>query len=155
MVRRPRLQAIAAARGFSTVMPDALLRACTRCGRPTSSSPCANCRRARNQQRGSSSARGYGQQWRHFVLGVRRRMISLGIVPQCGARLPEARVTADSTCAANGRLVTAYLQLDHIDPLEPYERRDPRIVCDPTRVQFLCESCHKAKTRREQEQGKL
>lgn len=137
-------------------MPAALLRACV--GRPgcpnlVESGVCGDCAKARAAAKGKTHARGYGANWRAFKAWVIKRLIALGIAPVCGARLPGTRETTDSRCAVAGRLVNAGLHLDHIWPLSDLERLDPRLVCDPARVQILCAACHNAKTQREQEAG--
>jgi hypothetical protein len=110
---------------------------------------CAAHARRIEQRRGSASSRGYGQAWKQFKPRFKAQLIALGIAPVCGARMPGAPETMDSQCRAEGRLNARRLHLDHTPPLTPSERLDRCAVCDPLRVQYLCESCHNAKTARE------
>jgi len=72
-------------------------------------------------------------------------MIRLGIVPACGAALPGGPVLA-SACTQDGRLSWERLHLHHEPPLTGAERQDPRAICDPVRVVWLCERCHSRRT---------
>ncbi len=132
-------------------MPTAMLRRCTHQGCPelVESGACGKHARERNIARGSANARGYGVKWRAFRERFRAMLIAAGVVPACGARMPGARETGDSACRQAGRLNDRRLHLDHTPPLTEAERHDPRAVCDPARVQFLCEACHNAKSARE------
>lgn len=133
-------------------MPDALLRACTHCGNPTSQSPCASCATKREHARGSAHARGYTRLWREwFKPKFEGMLVKADIAPVCGASLPGGPNTkAFSECARTGLLNAANLHLDHEPPLLPEERRDKRKVCDPLRVGLLCRRDHGIKTREEQ-----
>jgi 5-methylcytosine-specific restriction endonuclease McrA len=103
---------------------------------------------------GSSTSRGYGSRWQRFVEQFKNELVKVGIIPACGASLPGGPAPTDSRCRADGWLLNAYdLHLDHTPPLQPEERANWQIVCDPLRVIFLCERCHGAKTRREQQAG--
>lgn len=72
----------------------------------------------------SSTARGYGQDWRR----VRERI--LAAEPLC------------RFCAADGR-VTAATDVDHIEPFTGL--RDPRRL-DPSNLRPLCRPCHMSRT---------
>lgn len=61
----------------------------------------------------------------------------------------------DSRCKAEQRLNNRDLHLDHNPPLTAEERKDWRIVCQPLRVGWLCRACHSAKTRNEQNMGRV
>lgn len=134
-------------------MPSALLRCCPSPGCPelTTGGPCATHARVREQRRGSAASRGYGPKWKAFRLRFSGLLIAAGVAPACGASLPGLgpNTNAFSQCAAEGRLETNRLHLDHEPPLTDEERADVRTVCDIRRVGFLCERCHTAKTNRE------
>jgi hypothetical protein len=104
--------------------------------------------KAIDQRRGSRHARGYDAQWVRFVAAFPGLLLARHILPQCGARL-SGSPSPHSACAQRGRQTLEGLHLDHDPPLEAWERQDPRRVCDPHRVQFLCAGCHGVKTRRE------
>jgi len=84
--------------------------------------------------------------WRAFKVWFINRLIVRHITPVCGAHLPGGPKTTDSRCHAAGLLNGDNLHLDHEPPLRPEERVDRRAVCDPMRVQLLCQSCHAAKS---------
>lgn len=138
-------------------MPAAARRPCPSClKRLVTSGVCDECHslQAPTDPRRSARARGYDRQWEIFREMVFSRLLRIGLEtngpgPCCGARLPEAPVSTDSACAAQGILTTRGLHLDHFPPLTLAEREDARAVCDPSRVQLLCHSCHNAKTNRE------
>jgi len=75
----------------------------------------------------SSTARGYGADWRR----VRERV--LAIEPLC------------RECDKQGR-VTVATEVDHIDPFEGVD--DPRRL-DPENLRPLCTPCHRARTARQ------
>jgi len=77
------------------------------------------------------------------------RLIALDIPPVCGAVLPTGPQTQDSQCKQAGVWNAESLHLDHEPPLTAAERQRHEAVCDPNRVQWLCASCHDAKTRRQ------
>lgn len=110
---------------------------------------CAAHARFADRDRRPASARGYGYRWEQF----RPRFIDLlcqaGVLPVCGASLPTGPQTRDSVCKQRGLLNRTSLHLDHEPPLQEWERHDPRIVCDPNRIQLLCQADHNAKTLRE------
>lgn len=135
-------------------MPVALQRACQSYG---CSQPAETCvehgRKAQAQaydiRRGSSSSRGYGARWRHYVVAYRNELSRHGIAPLCGARLPNAPSTQDSRCQRDGKVTLGYV-VDHIVPVSgPH---DPRFY-DPSNHQLLCDGrgygCHDAKRQRE------
>jgi hypothetical protein len=77
-------------------------------------------------------------------------LVAAGILPVCGAALPDGPCTEDSVCKSLGLLTYtsddgSSLHLDHEPQLQPHEREDPRAVCDPRRIQLLCQSCHARK----------
>ena len=80
-------------------------------------------------------------------------LIALDIPPVCGAALPTGPRTTDSACAQAGIWNADRLHLDHEPPLTDAERAHTALVCDPNRVQWLCFSCHQAKTLRQNPQG--
>ncbi len=133
-------------------MPTALLRSCSwpgGCAALVRGSRCS----AHRPARPSPDARGYDARWQSFRLSFARRLVALQILPSCGAALPDGPAMLDSRCKRDGLLVTTNLELDHDPPLRLEERAHPRIVCSPTRVGFLCASCHSRKTLREMAEG--
>ena len=94
-------------------------------------------RREADQRRGSSSQRGYTSEWQRF-----RKQFSGIVPPVCVGKKPNNEV-----CGA--ALEPKRMHLDHNPALTPAERLDPVKVCDPNRVQWLCDSCHRTKTIRE------
>lgn len=146
-------------------MPAALLRPCAYPGGCLTLVPSGFCaehqdyRREKDARRGSATVRGYGVAWRAFRTWVRNRMIALHIVPVCGATMPGGPVTSDSQCRAQGLLVGSNpdgsdLHFDHEPPLQPHERSEQRAICNPLRIQLLCEACHNRKTQRDQQLGR-
>jgi hypothetical protein len=134
-------------------MPSALLTNCPEpgCSELVASGRCAAHANKYEQQRGSSSARGYDYYWRTFFhQEIRDRMVALDIAPVCGAALPGGPSMVDSQCKTAGVFNDRDLHLDHDPPLQAHERRNRRAVCDPTRVGWLCASCHARKTKEEQ-----
>lgn len=79
----------------------------------------------------SSTARGYGQDWRR----LRERI--LAAEPLC------------RFCCADGR-VTAATDVDHIEPFNGIH--DPRRL-DPTNCRPLCRACHLSRTARQASGG--
>jgi hypothetical protein len=137
-------------------MPDALLKPCSYpggCPKLVAEGRCDEHRdRRRDRYRGTAHERGYTFGWRKFCAWLYRRLIQLDILPVCGAILPGGPVTTDSRCKSAGLLTGAEgrLHWDHAPALTAEERKNPRAVCDLARVQLLCETCHNAKTGREQ-----
>lgn len=138
-------------------MPSPALRPCAGgCGQLVGRGRCRTCANRLEQQRGSSTDRGYGQTWirfRHWWLGELVRQLH---VPICGATLDGGPVTDDSRCKVQG--IDTYanadgssLHLDHEPPLRDDERPDTSKVCNRFRIQLLCASCHSAKTERERQ----
>ena len=92
-----------------------------------------------DDRRGSAHSRGYGARWGHY------RQTFRALYPLCGMRPPGAPETADSRCAAAGRVEPMYV-VDHIVPVTGPD--DPTFD-DPRNHQALCERCHNAKRQRE------
>lgn len=133
-------------------MPAGLLRACTTpwCPGLAEHGRCDNCTRGAERRRGSASSRGYNAVWRAFREAFFTLLVSLGIAPVCGAHLPNGPQTSHSRCQAAGLMVFVSedgtsLHLDHEPPLRDNERTNMAAVCDETRIQLLCASCHAAK----------
>jgi 5-methylcytosine-specific restriction protein A len=126
--------------------PSILMRMCTVPGCPAlvKSGRCPQHTRQADHHRGSAASRGYDSRWRARRQCFFNRLIALGIVPVCGARLPGAPLTDDSLCAAQGFLNQQRLHLDHIVPRQGPD--DPRFW-DPLNWQVLCgPRCHARKT---------
>jgi 5-methylcytosine-specific restriction protein A len=93
------------------------------CGyRKPSGKPCPRCTKARDQQRGSRSARGYDHHWYTVV-----RPAQLAREPLCRFCLPR---------------VTPAKDVDHIDG---NSRNN-----DPANLRSLCHACHSRRTARDQ-----
>jgi 5-methylcytosine-specific restriction endonuclease McrA len=129
-------------------MPAALVKVCGGCGQ-TFSGHCPQCSQRRDQQRHHAAARGYDAYWQRFRLWFIAKLAAFGIAPVCGSRWPGQPATGDSRCQREGRQNGDRLHVDHTPPLTAAERMDRRAVCDVKRVQLLCETCHNAKTGRE------
>lgn len=142
-------------------MVDALLRECSypNCTALVRSGRCEVHRRAADARRQPSSVRGYGAPWRRWCRWFDRQLIAHDVTPVCGAALPGGPSMHASQCKAAGILTPGHpgaaLHHDHEPPLAPSERTSRRSVCDPRRVGLLCQSCHSAKTRREQAEGRV
>jgi hypothetical protein len=136
-------------------MPNAPLRPCTGgCGARVQKGKCPACARQVERRRGSAHQRGYTKDWEQFKAYFLSLVVQAGIVPCCGAALPNGPHTQDSQCQQQGLLTMVSrnghaLHLDHTPPLQDWERSDPRRVCDQNRVQLLCFDCHARKTERE------
>jgi len=122
---------------------------------PRGVSRCTDHARQQEQDRGTAHARGYNRAWLAFRPRFLAHLVQAGLVPVCGAALPNGPTTRDSACRDAGLLTFASadgssLHLDHEPALEDWERQNLRAVCDPLRVQLLCASCHARKTGREQ-----
>lgn len=132
-------------------MPDAPLRPCAGgCGALVRKGRCEDCRPELDRRRGTAASRGYDQFWIAFRRVFIATLLALGILPVCGAALPDGPKTSDSACKAAGLLTFqsadgSSLHLDHEPPLQDHERTDRRAVCDPKRIQLLCASCHARK----------
>ena len=97
-----------------------------------------------DQQRGSSTERGYDGPWRGYSERFRVEF------PLCGDRPPEAPQTQDSLCRREGRTEAATL-VDHIVPVAG--SGDARFY-DRANHQSLCEACHNMKRQRESRTGR-
>ena len=110
--------------------------------------------RQQEQQRGTAHQRGYNRSWLAFRPRFIAALVQAGILPVCGAALPNGPRTRDSHCRDAGLFTYtsadgSSLHLDHEPALEDWERQHPAIVCDPTRIVLKCASCHQTKTARE------
>ncbi len=133
-------------------MPFAVKTSCAVPGCPNlvDSGRCTAHRRQVEQHRGSAAARGYDSRWQAFRPVFIQMLIDAGIAPVCGATLLTGPRTEDSLCKLERLHNGSNLHLDHEPPLTAAERMDPRVVCDPTRIQLLCgPRCHQLKTRRQ------
>lgn len=100
---------------------------------------------------GTTTERGYGGMWRRFRTRYVSLLVQHGIMPCCGATLPNGPHCGPTECQQVGVLTVSNLHLDHEPPLTDAERRDPRKVCDEKRVRLLCQREHGIKSRREQQ----
>lgn len=122
-------------------MADRPLRHCTMPGCPAlvRVGRCVAHARLVDQQRGSSTERGYDGTWRAYSERFRQEF------PLCGDRPPEAPATRDSLCQQSGRIEAAAL-VDHIVPISgPGDAR----FYDRANHQSLCQECHNVKRQRE------
>jgi hypothetical protein len=123
-------------------------------------SRCLTHARQQDQLRGTAHARGYTyRDWQPFRRRFLAALVQAGIVPVCGAALPEGPVSRDSACRDAGLLTFtstdgSSLHLDHEPALRDDERGDVRAVCDPLRIVLKCQACHAAKTAKETHETK-
>jgi hypothetical protein len=144
-----------------TTMPSAPLRPCTTPGCPelVASGSCPAHARQQEQRRGTAHARGYTyRDWQPFRRRFLAALVEAGLLPVCGAALPDGPLARDSACRDAGLFTYtsadgSSLHLDHEPPLEDWERRIPSVVCDPRRVVLKCARCHTIKTARERRGG--
>ena len=122
-------------------MPSAALHPCAEPGCPALvvAGRCPTHTRQQEQQRGSSTQRGYDARWRRYSEVFRSRY------PYCGMAPPGAPLTRDSRCVQQHRVRRAEV-VDHIIPIRG--AHDPRFY-DATNHQALCQRCHQAKRQRE------
>lgn len=120
------------------------------CGARVRSGKCPSCSRGTEQRRGSAAKRGYGPAWQRFRPQYIALLVQEGIVPCCGADLPDAPWRSPTRCQSQGLMTGDDLHLDHDPPLTQTERSDVAAVCNPLRIRLLCASCHSEKTRQEQ-----
>lgn len=83
-------------------------------------------RRQYDQERGSSTARGYGREWR---------------------RLREQHIRANPLCVECSKEGKTRA-VEHVDHVVPHNG-DRQLLLDPTNLQSLCRAHHSAKTIRE------
>jgi len=135
-------------------MPDAPLRPCAGgCGAKVKAGRCSSCTQKGNQRRRQGRALTYSEPWwlafRRTFIGL---LVNLGIVPVCGAALPDGPATNPSLCKQQGWLTLAArrgsLHLHHEPSLTTEEQKSRDIVCDPRRIVLLCDACHNAETDR-------
>jgi hypothetical protein len=88
--------------------------------------------------------------WLAFRYAFVAMLVSMGIVPACGATLPDGPTTNPSQCQQHGLVTFASsrgaLHLHHEPSLTEAERQDRAVVCDPRRIVLLCDVCHNAWT---------
>lgn len=140
-------------------MPSALLKSCSgdggTCPELVAHGCCPKHSRQNEQRRGSARQRGYDGTWEKTRERFRRALLDAGIAPTCGARLPGATITNDSTCLAEGRFVDDGLHrlqfgtALHTDHIVPHEG-DDRLRLDLLNLQLLCQPEHARKSQREQ-----
>ena len=136
--------------------PAALQRPCATSGCPNlvASGRCPACTSTSSSdaQRGNATERGYGADWRKLRSAFRQMLINAGVLPVCGARLPNARpAPVHSRCAQEGRLLDdvqharmhgTRLHTDHIIP----HNGDDALRLDTLNLQLLCKDDHDRKT---------
>lgn len=127
--------------------------ALTLCGEPgchelVAAGRCDRHRRAQEQQRGSSSERGYTWAWRRLRRAfLRARCQSCGYPPSANCRQCGGTGLAHSCCAeclAEGKLVLA-TEVDHVLPHQDW----PELRLDMRVLQALCQAHHTRKTNAE------
>ncbi len=92
--------------------------------------------------------------WQAFRPRFLAQLVDAGILPVCGAALPSGPASDHSQCHAAGALTWtsldgSSLHFDHEPALVDHERQNPQAVCDENRIVLLCQSCHAAKTAKE------
>lgn len=116
------------------------LRMCSgkggRCPNRVPHGRCRDCMRKVEQQRGTSTQRGYDTRWSRYAAQWRRDY------PLCGMRSDGALHVEHSQCAQRGLLAPAYA-VDHIIPHKG--QADP-LFWSPGNHASLCASCHSRKT---------
>jgi len=110
------------------------------CGVKVPKGYCHEHARRKEQQRGSSNARGYDWNWCKPG-GKRERFLAQ--FPLCGMR-PDGLAPVMSQCQADG-IRTPATVVDHVVP----HRGDPRLFDDVGNWQALCISCHARKSQTE------
>jgi len=115
---------------------------------------CAEHARQRERTRGTAYRRGYTSAPRSPWQVFRRRIVALMLEANrpvvCGSSPPDGpSVAVYSRCLADGVQNGFDLELHHDPPLTNEERQaaargDRRAFDDPTRVGWLCKSCHAA-----------
>lgn len=147
-------------------MPSALKRACPGPGCASlvqgSQRRCPTCETRHERQRLEHRKERHGTcdynspRWRQLRQRFRVLLLRAGIAPVCGARLPGAPVTEDSTCQRDGvflgddahKQMTGHrLNADHIVPHDG----DEALFLDVLNLQLLCDPDHAVKTQREGE----
>jgi hypothetical protein len=119
---------------------------------PHGVSRCAAHARQTEQRRGTAHHRGYTcRDWLPFRRRFLAALVHAGILPVCGAALPDGPKDRDSACQDAGLFTYtsadgSSLHFDHEPPLADWERSQPAIVCDPTRIVLKCAACHARKT---------
>lgn len=140
-------------------MPTAPSRLCPRGHIVAGSRSCPACDRQHDIARGTAHARGYTyRDWQPFRRRFLAQLVDASRLAVCGATLPDGPATTDSQCRLDDVFTFesedgSSLHLDHEPPLLDAERLDPSAVCDPTRIQLLCDRCHNAKSARERQQA--
>lgn len=144
-------------------MPAALKRLCAGgCGELVDKGKCKSCGGKEQRERVADRrllADGVDlyntARWQELRVRFRRRLAEVGILAACGARLPGAPVTQDSTCEPEAmddgehkRLTGRTLSVDHIDE----HQGDRGKFFDIMNLQLLCDRDHAAKTHREERQ---
>ncbi len=144
-------------------MPTSPAEPCTQPGCPeraVSRGRCAVHRQdVAERARGSASRRGYGSSkgsaWQVFRRSFLAQLLEAGVMPVCGATLPNGPQTQDSRCRRDQQWSVesrdgSGLHFDHAPALTAQERAaavagDRRAFDDPRRIQLLCADCHRAK----------
>lgn len=146
---------------MTTLLRDAPKRPCAgNCGALVTRGRCPSCQRANEERRGTAAERGYGSAWQAFRPRYIGMLVALGISPVCGATLPDGPSVSHSRCKADGRLTFtsqdgSSLHLNHEPPLRDDERLRVSAVCDPMRIELLCDGCHNAETAAQRDRGGL
>lgn len=142
-------------------MPAALLKSCAGIGCPNLvvKGKCQSCARQYERQRVTNRKAASGgvdlyntARWRQLRELFRRRLCEAGILPACGARLPGAQLTTDSTCEPetmdDGHHQQRWGERLHVDHIVDHAG-DERAFADLMGLQMLCRPDHSRKTMRE------
>src|SRR5688572_19826502 len=128
-------------------MPSAALRPCAGgCGARVPKGRCPSC--SRQNRTGLTYAEGWWLTWRRTF---REELISLGILPICGATMPDGPTLNPSRCRDQG-LITGTstkgtdLHFHHEPELTRAEALNKDAVCDKNRIVLLCDTCHNSET---------
>lgn len=119
-----------------TLMPSALLKACSYpggCSALIESGRCRQHETERERRRGSAAARGYDYRWSRYSQAWLRKH------PRCGERQDGQLYPEHSRCLQSGRVVEAECT-DHIKAV-----KQGGAFWDPANHQSLCLACNTAK----------
>jgi hypothetical protein len=136
-------------------MPNAALRPCSGsgCRALVSRGRCPACTRKSDRSRRTTRVITYSETWwRKWRETFTSTLVSAGILPVCGARLPGGPHGYQTRCQAEGRQMTgasadgSSLHVHHEPELSAAEAVDRAAVCDLLRCVLACAECHAERT---------